>query len=263
MKTIRSIIAAALTLILTTAFILFPDFYYRRDESSGALNVRKIDVFESSGSAALSEQEIFAALLNENSERSLCYFSEIPDSKQNDCYITARKMIREILFKPSLRAYSYFTASEVIIMTDMKKLRYLTLSENTENGDIQTIDLILVSVGSCAVCYEEKSNLPVFFTVSGYVRTLILEDPELEMQIISHLFEYYEAHGLIDCYKTLEVLPPLGNYLHDEELSLIVYMSPSNDLVFGCYPFMMRVEEFRDLLDYGDGYEEGFRGFDF
>ena len=247
MKTIRSIIAAALTLILTAAFILFPDLYYRRDENGGTMRVRKIDVIEiENGSAALSEQEIFAALLNENSERSLCYFSEIPDSKQNDCYITARKMIREILFEPSLRAYSYFIASDFNIMTDMKKLRYLTLSENTENGDIQTIDLIFVPVGSCAVCYEEKSNLPVFFTVSGYVRTLILEDPELEKQIISHLLEYYEAHGLIDCDKTLEVLPPHGNYMHDEELSLIVYMSPSNDLVFGCYPFMMRVDEFRD-----------------
>ena len=167
MKTIRSIIAAALTLILTAAFILFPDLYYRRDENGGTMRVRKIDVIEiENGSAALSEQEIFAALLNENSERSLCYFSEIPDSKQNDCYITARKMIREILFEPSLRAYSYFIASEGIRM-DMKKLRYLTLSENTENGDIQTIDLIFVSVGSGAVCYEEKSNLPVFFTVSA------------------------------------------------------------------------------------------------
>lgn len=69
MKTIRSIFAAALTLILTAAFILFPDLYYRRDENGGTMRVRKIDVIEiENGSAALSEQEIFAALLNENSE---------------------------------------------------------------------------------------------------------------------------------------------------------------------------------------------------
>ena len=245
MKTAKAILAAALAAVLTGIFVVFPGFYYDRNIQNDELSIRSIGIEENETSETLADSELFGALYNGISSQSIGMFQKVSNEKKPVYFDTARTLAKEILFRNSQSAYSEFLTSYYYGNVEYYKLQYVTVS----NSELLSFDFIIVTMGECTVCFEEKSGTAIFCFVWGVLKELIEYSAENYDQVFNSAWGYYKEHGLIDLFMTIGYLPD-EQFDEMKYLDLIVYETSSNEFVYGYYEFLMRVDELRDQFVY-------------
>lgn len=248
MKQAKAIASAALCVVLTSFFILFPDLY-DQSQIKETIEVRSIEL-EPLENDAQSDRKLFE-LINDSNRQSILSLIHTDEKMLEQYQNTARSLVRDVLCKYSSIAYSYST-SYLDTAEDCGKLRYVTVGEN---GEIRSVDLILCLFRDCTVCFEEKSSLAIFFCVSGYFAEAILQYAQED--VLQSIFEYYDAHGLLDSYKESGFLP--ANFLEADEFELPKYEQLlkyyyGSEIWFGDYDFAWRFDRWRESTQYDELY---------
>lgn len=245
MKTAKTILAAALAAAVTFVFVFFPGFYYDKSIRGDVLSIRNIGIDESRYSETFADSELFEALSEGISGQSIGTFQKVSNEKKPDYIETARTLAKEILFQNSQSAYSEFLTSYYYGAVKYYKLQYVTIS----NSELLSFDFIIVSMGDCTVCFEEKSETAVFCILSVSLKELVYGDNEIRDEVNLTSWNYYGRHGLIDLYRKIGVLPQ-DEFEIDKYRDVLELETSTNELVYGFYEFLFRVDELRDTLVY-------------